>query len=195
MARERESKRKKYKGQYRGKGKASQNSSKKHDKTKIKYFNCDKKGHYARKCNEPRKVRIIENISYFSYVSSYVFMADSYPLWIVDSGATDHVAKDRDLFVDFPQGSKWLYVGNNSHILVKSIGTCKLDMCDGRTLLLHDVLFAPEIRRNLKSVVVLLRFGFTLNMCSTSIKLYLNDVCYGYGYVSNGFIILDVVNI
>jgi hypothetical protein len=34
-------------------------------------------------------------------------------------------------------------------------------------------------------------------MCITSIKLYLNDVCYGYGYgyVSNGFIILDVVNI
>jgi transposase InsO family protein len=32
-------------------------------------------------------------------------------------------------------------------------------------------------------------------MCSTSIKLYLDDVCYGYGYVSNGFIILDVVNI
>jgi GAG-pre-integrase domain len=31
-------------------------------------------------------------------------------------------------------------------------------------------------------------------MCDTSIKLYLDDVCYGYGYVSNGFIILDVVN-
>jgi hypothetical protein len=77
---------KKYKGQYRGKGKASQNSSKKHDKTKIKYFNCDKKGHYARECNEPRKVWIIENISFFSYVSSYVFMVDSYPLWIVDPG-------------------------------------------------------------------------------------------------------------
>jgi hypothetical protein len=32
-------------------------------------------------------------------------------------------------------------------------------------------------------------------MYSTSIKLYLDDVCYGYGYVSNDFIILDVVNI
>jgi GAG-pre-integrase domain len=67
-------------------------------------------------------------------------------------------------------------------------------MRDGRTLLLHDVLFAPEIRRNL-IYVVLLRFEFTLNMYSTSIKLYLNDICYGYEYVSNGFIILDVVNI
>ena len=125
-------------------------------------------------------------------------MADSHPLWTVDSGATDHVAKDRDLFVDFrriPQGSKWLYVGNNSRVPVKGIGTCKLDMRDGRTLLLHDVLFAPDIRRNLVSVVVLLRFGFTLNMCSTNIKLYLDDVCYSYEYVSNGFTILDVINI
>jgi hypothetical protein len=125
-------------------------------------------------------------------------MVDSYHLWTVDSGAIDYVAKDRDLFVDFrriTQGSKWLYVGNNSRVPVKGICTCKLDIRDGRTLLLHDVLFAPEIRRNLVSIVVLLRFGFTLNMCSTSIKLYLDDVCYGYRYVSNGFIILDVVNI
>jgi GAG-pre-integrase domain len=125
-------------------------------------------------------------------------MIDYYPLWTVDSGVTDHVAKDRDLFVDFrriPQGSKWLYVGNNSCVPVKGIGTCKVDMCDGRTLLLHDVFFALKIRWNLIFVVVLLRFGFTLNMCGTSIKLYLDDVCYGYGYVSNDFIILDVVNI
>jgi hypothetical protein len=70
-------------------------------------------------------------------------MADYCPLWTVDSRATDHVAKDRDLIMDFcliPQGSKWLYVGNNSRVSVKGIGTCKLDMRDGRTLLLHDVL-------------------------------------------------------
>jgi hypothetical protein len=88
-----------------------------------------------------------------------------------------------------------LIMGNNSRVPVKGISTCKLNIRDGRTLLLHDVLFAPEIRRNLVSVVLLLRFGFTLSMCSSSIKLYLDDVCYSYGYVSNGFIILDVVNI
>jgi hypothetical protein len=76
-------------------------------------------------------------------------MVDSYPLWTVDSGATYYVAKDRDLCVNFrriSQGSKWLYVGNNSRLPVKGIGTCKLDMRDDRTLLLHDILFAPEIR-------------------------------------------------
>jgi hypothetical protein len=134
MARERKNKKKKYKGQYRGKGKTFQNSSKKHNKAKIKYFNCGKKCHYTRECNEPCKVHIIENISYFSYIFSSSFMLDSYLLWTVDSGATNHVAKDHDLFVDFrriPQGSKWLYVRNNSRVLVKGIDTCKLDMRDG----------------------------------------------------------------
>jgi Zinc knuckle len=127
---------KNYKGWYCDKGKTSQNSSKKHNKVKIKCFNCGKKGHYARECNEPRKEQIIEKVSYFSYVSSSVFMTDSYSLWTVDSWATYHIAKDCDLFVDFrriPQGSKLLYVGNNSRVPVKGIDTCKLDMRDGQT--------------------------------------------------------------
>ncbi|XP_078171522.1 uncharacterized protein LOC144565598 [Carex rostrata] len=48
---------KKHKGQDRGKGKASQNNFKKHNKVKIKCFNCDKKGHYARECKEPHKTQ------------------------------------------------------------------------------------------------------------------------------------------
>jgi hypothetical protein len=108
MARERASKRKKYKGQYCGKVKASQNSSKKYNKAKIKYFNCDKKGHYARECNEPRKVQIIDKVSHFSYIFNSIFMVDSYLLWTVDSGATYHVAKDHDFFMDFRRISSWI---------------------------------------------------------------------------------------
>ncbi|XP_048139595.1 uncharacterized protein LOC125316163 [Rhodamnia argentea] len=42
-----------------------------------------------------------------------------------DSGATDHVARDRSTFVEFrqiPSGVKWIYVGNNSRVEVKGIG-------------------------------------------------------------------------
>jgi hypothetical protein len=68
-------------------------------------------------------------------------------------------------------------------------------MHNGPTLILYDVFFASDIRRNLIFIVVLLRFGFTLNIYSTSITLYLNDVYYGYGYISNCFIILNVIYI
>jgi hypothetical protein len=117
---------------------------------------------------------------YFLYIFSSVFMADSYPLWIVDLGEIDHVVKDHDLFVNFhwiPRGLKWLYVGNNSHVPVKGICTCKLDMRDGRTS--SYMIFSLHLNST-KSYICcyFLRFRFTLNICSTNIKLYLDDVCY-----------------
>ena len=51
-------------------------------------------------------------------------------------------------------------MGNRASVEVLGIGTYKLDLRGGRTLLLHDVLYAPEIRRNLLSLLVLLRLGF-----------------------------------
>ena len=51
-------------------------------------------------------------------------------------------------------------MGNGASVEVFGIGTYKLDLRGGRTLLLHDVLYALEIRRNLLYLLVLLRLGF-----------------------------------
>ena len=56
-------------------------------------------------------------------------------------------------------GSRDIKVGNGASVEVLRIGTYKLELCGGRTLLLYDVLYAPEIRRNLLFVVTLLRLG------------------------------------
>ncbi len=86
------------------------------------------------------------------------------------------MTKDRDTFIEFrrlPYGARWIYVGNNTRIEVKGIGTCRLVMRDGRTLLLHDVLYAPNIRRNLVSVLVLMKMGFQLFFSDNFVKLSL----------------------
>ena len=59
-----------------------------------------------------------------------------------------------------PIGSKDINVGNEASVEVLGIGTYKLELRGGRTLLLHDVFYTPEIRRNLLSIVTLLRLGF-----------------------------------
>ena len=90
-------------------------------------------------------------------------IAHSTPMWTVDSTATDHVARDCVGFVEFhriPIGSRNIIVGNGASVEVLGIGTYKLDLRGGRTLLLHDVLYAPEIRRNLLYLLNLLRLGF-----------------------------------
>ena len=123
-------------------------------------------GHFAHDCSEPKKVTPIPTSLHMVCVSSTILITESYPLWIVDSGATHHVAKDQGAFVEYhriPTGSKWIYVRNNSAVEVKGIGTCKLDLLGGRTLFLHDVLFAPKIKRNLIFVVSLVGLGYCLH--------------------------------
>jgi hypothetical protein len=118
----------------------------KKDKSKLLCFNYGKEGHFARECIEPKKV--LSDFSHYVYVSSHVLVAHSSPIWTVDSAATEHVARDRVRFVEYCRisvGSRDIKVGNGASVEVLGIGTYKLDLRGGRTLLLHDVLYAPEI--------------------------------------------------
>lgn len=176
------------------KGKGAK-KKKKVNVARVKCYNCQLKGHYAKDCTAPKKVHPI--ITYVSEicVSSSVFLTELDPLWVIDSGATDHVAKDRGSFVDFQrvqEGQRWIYVGNNARVAVKGIGTCKLVLHEGRTLYLHDVLYAPDIRRNLLSVLVLMKLGFNLFFMDDNVRLCLGTTVYGFGYVLNGFIVMNV---
>ena len=65
-------------------------------------------------------------------------------------------------------------------------------MRGGRTLFLHDILYAPEIRRNLVSVLMLVKLGFNLNFHNSGVDLYLNTNYYGCRYFLDGFIVLNV---
>ena len=81
----------------------------------------------------------------------------------MDSGKTDHIARDLETFADFrrsPSGTNWIYVGNNSRVNVNGINTCKLALHGGQALLLQDMLYAPDIRRNIVSVLMLLKLSF-----------------------------------
>ena len=92
-------------------------------------------------------------------------LAEIVPFWTVDLATTDHVARDRTTYVEFcriPKGNRSMYMGNNASTDVLGIGTCKQELRGGRTLYLHDVLYALKVRRNLVSVLVLLELGFQL---------------------------------
>ena len=119
-------------------------------------FNYGKPGHFARNCTGPKV--IYDQIHFHNpFVSSCLMLTETVPYWTIDSATTDHIAQDHNAYVDLcriPKGSRSIYMGNNTSTNVLGIDTYKLLMRKGRTLYLHDVLFTPEVHRNLVSVVV-----------------------------------------
>ena len=148
-----------------------------------------KEGHFARDCTKPKKVTP-NPTSHHVFVTSNVLVANSAPMWTINSATTKHAARDRVGFVEYrriPVGSRDIKVENRASVEVLGIGTYKLELQGGRTLLLHDVLYAPKIRMNLLSVVTLLRLGFRFIFENNYVLLHLRTVYYGRGFISNGF--------
>ena len=115
--------------------------------------------------------------------SSQVLIAYSILDWIIDTEAIDHVARDRVGFVEYrqvPVGCRWMRMGNESRVEVLGIGTYKLQLCHGRTLLLHDVLYASRMRQNLLSVNVLLELGFSFGFHGRFVDIFLGSTCFGH---------------
>ena len=80
--------------------------------------------------------------------------------WLIDSGCTNHMTNDRELFKDLkPTNITKVRIGNGDYISVKGKGTVAIASGSG-TKFIPDVLFVPEIQQNLLSVGQLIERGF-----------------------------------
>lgn len=69
--------------------------------------------------------------------------------WIMDSGATDHIAYSLDIFLQAnPVENYFVQLPNNKKALVSHIGTVKVNS----SLILYDVLCVPSFKFNLISI-------------------------------------------
>lgn len=99
--------------------------------------------------------------------------------WIIDSGATCHVASNRDFFQSIISSSSDLTAANGEKIDVKGKGTCAIEVLNGSgraiTVTAKDVLYAPGIDGNLLSVRKLLDANFTVNFNGRTCEIKRND--------------------
>ncbi|GJR66370.1 retrovirus-related pol polyprotein from transposon TNT 1-94 [Tanacetum coccineum] len=151
----------------------------------------------------PRQANMVdENVDMIAMVSDVCAMISEVNLvgtnnsgWWIDTGATRHVCADKSMFHSFravDNGQK-LYMGNSATADIKGEGDVILKMTSEKELKLTNVLYVPEIRKNLVSGWLLNKFGFRLVFESDKFVLSKNQMYVGRGYAMNGMFKLNVM--
>lgn len=132
---------------------------------KVCFF-CKKSGHIKKYCRK-FKQWISENESKANEDKAkmvgqneddYLFMVSPKRSsnWVIDSGATSHIANDKTVFVTLNAIEHYLTIADGRKVRVRGKGTCRIELVnekgDKKTALVADVLYIPEIEGNLLSV-------------------------------------------
>ena len=166
-------------------------------------YNCGGMGHKASVCKKPKKeLNMVEAISndvsnmHLTAVVSEVNLVGANPKeWWIDTGATKHVCSDKAMFSVFKEvedGDK-VFMGNSATSEIKGQGNVVLKMTSGKELTLQDVLYVPDIRKNLVSGSLLNKHGFRLVFESDVVTLSKKGMFVGKGYVMDGMFKLNVM--
>ena len=105
-------------------------------------------------------------------------MEDDKSIWIVDSGATNHVCCSLQLldsWRDLTEGSFTMRVGTGDAVSAKAVGVSNLNF-NKSYLCLNDVLYIPGFRRNLISVSKLMECVFSVSFNNKSVIISINGL-------------------
>lgn len=184
-------------------------------KKKTKKFagncnNCGIKGHKAVDCRKPKgfkKKKAQANVAEVEHLSETVSELDLCAVvtecnlisnsneWFIDTGANRHICANKWMFSTFKATTdeEKIYMGNSSTSKVEGIGKIVLKMTSGKEVTLNNVLYVPEIRKNLVSGSLLSKHGFKMVFVSDKFILSKNEVYLGKGYVSEGLFKMSVM--
>ena len=143
----------------------------------MKCFNCDKTGHYARDCRLPRKEKDQNKRANYNVEKSkpknennFACYADNddsavRKIWLLDSGATNHICCLRYKFSKIKPYNSTIKVGDGRKLKVEGIGEVNLKIQSNNGIIilqLQQVLFVPKLSTNLLSIGKLTQKGYNL---------------------------------
>jgi hypothetical protein len=118
--------------------------------------------------------------------------------WWLDTGATIHVTNSLQAVTSRRRPSRleeYVYMGDNTKVRVEFFGTVNLQLNTGHFLELHDVAYLPSIRRNLISVSILDRLGYSLHFGTGKLTLYRDSMLIGNGTLCGNLYKLDLLDV
>ena len=128
-------------------------------------------------------------------ISEVNFAGSNTKEWWIDTSATRHVCLDKSLFSSFKEVNKGekLFMGNSITVDIKGEGDVILKWTSGKVLKLKNVLYVPEIRKNLVSGWLLNKYGFCLAFEGNTFELTKSKMVVGTGLARDGMFKLDLI--
>ncbi|KAL6324252.1 hypothetical protein AAG906_006525 [Vitis piasezkii] len=177
----------------------------KYKKFAMKCYICNKQGHRAKDCRLKRqskenKAHVTEEEELANMLSALVLfeanMVDNPNEWWVDTGATRHVCGERNMFSTYVLvNGRNLIMENSTTSRVVGIGKMVLKMTYRKELVVTDVLYVLDIRKNLVSGSMLSKNWFKLVFESDKFVFMKNGMYVGKGYITNGLFKMNVMTI
>jgi len=90
------------------------------------------------------------------------------------------------------KGEVDLQVGNGEKVVALAIGTYVLTLPSGVLIHLENCYYVPIISKNITSISCLDKFGFSFKIKDKCCSVYLNNILYVNGIMSNGLYLHDL---
>jgi hypothetical protein len=174
---------------------------------------CKKRGHFARDCPQRKNNPSNSNKGKSSIhctaeepcdqddadeIALFVTGDENHSGWIIDSGATQHMTYERDSlseYVEFKRPCK-VNLGDNRVILAYGKGTYRLSTDlngSSQKIALKNVLYLPELKRNLLSVQAMSKLGATVVFKGDECRISMDSRLVGIGIMHGKLYMLKVV--
>jgi len=110
------------------------------------------------------EINVVEKQKEFYLISALTATSppDTFDHWLIDSGASRHFTGYKEALSNLIEKKTNLEIilGDNATYPVKGIGTVTLHLNRGQTLHLQELLYVPDLKKNLVSISMMEDKGF-----------------------------------
>lgn len=167
------------------------------DKRHILCFNCQKYGHYASECKEPKEQRdevnltqeeeptllltiygeetnelVLLNEDKFTPIQGKPLVGGDRRLWYLDNGASNHMTGIKESFAVLDLNvTGQVRFGDGSKVMIHGKGSLLFECKNGDQLLIPDVYYIPALTSNILSLGQLTEEGYDIRMRGDLLKM------------------------